>query len=473
MKDHLVISVQGSYFFFFYILAFFVALVIMLFDGYKKNFPKLKWTFFLCVTSFFFILGSKIVTYSPEEWRMLLSGFSLPPTHDKSLLGGLLLGVIGIFGASYLFRLKDNFLDTFAIVLPLAIAIQKIGCFLAGCCHGTVTSAPWAVKYQVNTLPHFHHFESGLISDHDILSLPVHPVQLYETILSLIIFGVIIKFRNSFKRNGSLLLLSFILLLLTRFNLEFLRDPLAHTIGGSMYWIFNTTQLVILPIFLILIWILKIRESSKNQTVIFEMQPDLGLVSSISLLFVSSSILWILRSWLSISEIFVLGMHLFAVVSLVGYRLVRNYYASQYKWLYLSSLIFPIILMSQTLPEKGTDSVLANTYKSISFGFAGGNYANSQNIGTGEGCDRISNTQYFKQKYFMAGGGFSINKDIPSLNEQISYGLNAYVGSHTERNLNYTDEKSSLLFGFSPYATYDSKWAGLGGGFHVGNLSYT
>jgi len=182
MINYFIISTEGPFFSIFYNLAFLVALTILLYEGYRRKFPILKWILLLALTKLLFIAGSKIVTYTLEDLHYFFTNFSLPPTFQKSLFGGLLLGSIGLIAGKYLFRFRQNFMDAFAVVLPLAIAIQRIGCFLTGCCFGKVAQVPWAVKYPVNTLPHYHHFQNGLISFHDVVSLPVHPVQLYDLI---------------------------------------------------------------------------------------------------------------------------------------------------------------------------------------------------------------------------------------------------------------------------------------------------
>src|SRR5262245_12301659 len=37
--------------------------------------------------------------------------------------------------------------DALAVTMAFVLALQKIGCFMAGCCWGTETSVPWAVTF--------------------------------------------------------------------------------------------------------------------------------------------------------------------------------------------------------------------------------------------------------------------------------------------------------------------------------------
>ncbi|MBK7370896.1 MAG: prolipoprotein diacylglyceryl transferase [Saprospiraceae bacterium] len=252
MEDYLIVASNGPWYNLIYNLAFLITLCILLYEGYRRKFPLLKWIFIILITHLLFISGTKIGTYSANDFYFLFSRFQLPETSSKSLLGGLLFIGIGLMAVRYVFRFKHNILDAFAVAIPVGIAIQRIGCFVTGCCYGKICTLPWAVKYPVYTLPHFHQFNDKLISTHDLLSLPVHPVQLYEMAGLIVVVFLILKFRKTFKAAGSSLLLSMVLIFVVRFVSEFFRDVHAHTVGGEMVSVFNVTQLVLVPLILIL-----------------------------------------------------------------------------------------------------------------------------------------------------------------------------------------------------------------------------
>jgi phosphatidylglycerol:prolipoprotein diacylglycerol transferase len=97
-------------------------------------------------------------------------------------IGGLSLFVL------YLRNRKQDvlrYLDILASVLGLGPFLVRWACFLNGCCYGTPTDLPWAVRYPVSSLAWRSHLEAGLISSGDVYSLPVHPVQLYLSLLGL------------------------------------------------------------------------------------------------------------------------------------------------------------------------------------------------------------------------------------------------------------------------------------------------
>lgn len=69
--------------------------------------------------------------------------------------------------------------DALATGMPLGHAATRMGCFLAGCCHGTVTDASWAVTFthELSSAPQ---------------GMPLHPTQLYEA-ASLFFIGLIVN----------------------------------------------------------------------------------------------------------------------------------------------------------------------------------------------------------------------------------------------------------------------------------------
>jgi phosphatidylglycerol:prolipoprotein diacylglycerol transferase len=66
-----------------------------------------------------------------------------------------------------------------AFLLPPVLAVQKVGCFAAGCCFGCETALPWAVVFPDDSLC-------------ETPGVPVHPLQLYDAVLPLGILGVLV-----------------------------------------------------------------------------------------------------------------------------------------------------------------------------------------------------------------------------------------------------------------------------------------
>ena len=94
----------------------------------------------------------------------------------KGIFGALLGGAI--WGLLYLRWKKASFLayaDAAAPAFALGYSVARIGCFLNGCCFGTPSHLPWAVRFPEHTMAFFDHWSKGWLRSDDLLSLPVHP----------------------------------------------------------------------------------------------------------------------------------------------------------------------------------------------------------------------------------------------------------------------------------------------------------
>jgi len=132
------------------------------------------------------------------------------------ILGGLLGGFLGLFVYTKANKLSlTRLADIGVIGLALGQAVGRVGCFLNGCCYGKETSAFWGVNFPG-------------------LSGRRHPTQLYESVLALFIFFILLFIRKkwsyitgkSFRegKRGGIALLYFFLYGVVRLVLEFFRD---------------------------------------------------------------------------------------------------------------------------------------------------------------------------------------------------------------------------------------------------------
>lgn len=135
--------------------------------------------------------------------------------------GGLILALISIYW--YCRKCKLDIIRVFDAMTPsLAIghAFGRVGCFLNGCCFGTVTSSWVGISYPPGTEPYLRHLDA-----------PLHPVQLYEAGYN-IIMGIVMMFLLcKYRRRG---LYSGIYLVgygIMRFLLEFFRGDNAKMLG--------------------------------------------------------------------------------------------------------------------------------------------------------------------------------------------------------------------------------------------------
>jgi phosphatidylglycerol:prolipoprotein diacylglycerol transferase len=171
------------------------------------------------------------------DWRHYLSD----PRDALSLLqsGGVFYG--GLLGALpvafwYVRRHKLDMWRAADVLAPgvvLGQAIGRLGCFSAGCCWGRATSVPWAVTF---TDPYVQR-QVGTPLD-----LPLHPSQIYESLLTLGIFVIVMWIARRKQFHGQVLLAYVTLYAAGRFVLEFFRgDPARGVVFGG---VLSTSQFI-------------------------------------------------------------------------------------------------------------------------------------------------------------------------------------------------------------------------------------
>ena len=86
-------------------------------------------------------------------------------------------GIAGMLIASRRLGLPlGRLLDAAAPTIPVAQAIGRMGCLMAGCCFGGACSEPWAIVY---------HSQAARARTGVPLGLPLHPAPIYEALWSM------------------------------------------------------------------------------------------------------------------------------------------------------------------------------------------------------------------------------------------------------------------------------------------------
>lgn len=133
------------------------------------------------------------------SWEML--------TGSKTIVGGLIGGLIGVEFTKKLIGVKTSSGDLMAYPLILGIAIGRIGCFLKGLDDGTYgieTTLPWGID-----------FGDGIYR---------HPTNLYEILFLISLAFFISKLeKNYLLKNGSKFKIFLSGYLLFRFLIEFIK----------------------------------------------------------------------------------------------------------------------------------------------------------------------------------------------------------------------------------------------------------
>jgi phosphatidylglycerol:prolipoprotein diacylglycerol transferase len=151
--------------------------------------------------------------------------------------GGFLLATGACFAYGLYRRMPVGLsCDIVLTGVAFAHAFGRIGCFAAGCCHGSACSLPWGM---VNP--------SGFVAP-SLKGVPLHPVQLYESFLLFALTGLLVwLIRGRKLRDGNAGLLYLTGYAAIRFVLEMFRaDEDRGTVLGG--WL-STSQGVALFLF--------------------------------------------------------------------------------------------------------------------------------------------------------------------------------------------------------------------------------
>jgi phosphatidylglycerol:prolipoprotein diacylglycerol transferase len=163
--------------------------------------------------------------------------------------GGVIFSVLAVIGYGVWSRISlARVAEVWAAPIALGLGIGRVGCFMAGCCWGDVcmptehasliadsvtrrqilsipllssSGFPLALRFPAGTGAYDQHRELGLISENAASSLPVHPAQLYEACLVLVLA---IAVQRKFLRESQIAFRSFALGYgVIRFLVEFVR----------------------------------------------------------------------------------------------------------------------------------------------------------------------------------------------------------------------------------------------------------
>ncbi|MBN2279789.1 MAG: prolipoprotein diacylglyceryl transferase [Candidatus Marinimicrobia bacterium] len=167
--------------------------------------------------------------------------------------GGLMGGTISVVTILYL-RKKPigTYADIAGPIILVGQGIGRIGCLLAGCCHGSCTTSFASIQYPAGSQASYYQYHNHLLDSAFMKSLPVHPTPLYETVLNFTMAFLIIKFiRPGLKKRGTSFGIAIIYAGLIRFLLEFIRiNP--KTLWGLTNYQFSSIFFVLLGVFVLL-----------------------------------------------------------------------------------------------------------------------------------------------------------------------------------------------------------------------------
>jgi phosphatidylglycerol:prolipoprotein diacylglycerol transferase len=183
------------------------------------------------------LVGAKALLLLREfsDYTTDLSGLWALLTSAGDFYGGFIGGLV----AAAIFFVRHSQLacwqlaDLCAPSIALGQAIGRIGCLMAGDDYGSPTNVPWAVTF---TDP-----DAARIGGAP-LGVPLHPVQLYESLFCLALFALLVWLSRRPHRDGDIIVTYTATYAVGRFLLEYLRGDVdrGFVFGG----LFSTSQFI-------------------------------------------------------------------------------------------------------------------------------------------------------------------------------------------------------------------------------------
>jgi phosphatidylglycerol:prolipoprotein diacylglycerol transferase len=147
---------------------------------------------------------------------------------NKTIVGGLVGGLIGVEVIKKIIGVKSSSGDLFTFPIIISLIIGRIGCFLSGLedfVYGVPTALPWGID-----------FGDGIHR---------HPVALYEIAFLGVLFFVLTQLRKRFVlENGSLFKLFMFFYFLFRFCIEYIKPVFVFSFGLSTIQLFCLAGLI-------------------------------------------------------------------------------------------------------------------------------------------------------------------------------------------------------------------------------------
>ncbi len=201
----------------------------------------------------FGIAGAKIL-YLIEEWDYFIQSPARTAFSPGGLTwyGGFILGMIAVY--LYIRRKKVpylRFLDALGLALMIAYGVGRLGCHFSGDGdYGYPTTLPWGTIYAQGTAKPsyaldeyfrehpdqraFWHYDSLRVIPAGVDKLgsrfsrfdevtPLHPAPVYELILAVIGFVILLRLRTRNYPDGKMFMIYLILSGVFRFAIEFMR----------------------------------------------------------------------------------------------------------------------------------------------------------------------------------------------------------------------------------------------------------
>lgn len=327
-----------------YVLAVATAAGVMLHAGKARGWDSTSWGFAIIA----WVSGAVIGAMLP---RLILGDL----VTAKTSLGAIAGGTAALAAAAMWLRIPvGQALDSSALALPLGGAVVRIGCYLAGCCHGTETGFG---------------------------AMPVHPTQLYEAVLYVALTAGLQRWQRHPRREGSAILLSLAGIAVIRFVVEFVR--VGEPVGPL-----TLAQWVVAPAAILALAWAYARERERPAT----RRPANGKPAAhwkqLSLVLACAAVAMILSRQLSALETAVIVMAITAVLIAVAHRM-------------RGALPIGMSVLALQIPPASAESDYPRKYRTFGGGLSTGSFTTTH---TAENCEGQEVENWSRSRRFAAAG---------------------------------------------------------------------
>ena len=217
------------------------------------------------------LLGSRLLHFTMAEPAKF---FSHPLVFFDLGQGGFAFygGVIGGTLAGAIFALVRRMppwkiADIAAPSIMLGLSIGRVGCFLAGCCHGRVVGKPvastlWSLPggsvVTVHGAPWMALVFKPDVGVGDIFNVPIYPTQVWESFSAMMLVLFLGKMWKSWRRfDGQVLAAMLVLYAIVRSTIEYFRGDVIR--GIDYFGFMSTSQVVSVAMVLLAVVIVVVR----------------------------------------------------------------------------------------------------------------------------------------------------------------------------------------------------------------------
>ena len=191
------------------------------------------------------IIGAKL-------WFVVLNGGSLFDRSGLVWYGGFFGGTLAVILNGWRRRVPVRWTaQLVAPVLAGGYALGRVGCFLVGDDYGGPTSLPWGVRFPMGSPPStaenlrlFHVQVPDSVAADTVMA--VHPTQLYEVLIMLVVFALLWRWRTKARGTGWLFGAYLIFAGIERFFIEILRAK-----DDRLFGTFTVAQVASITIILV------------------------------------------------------------------------------------------------------------------------------------------------------------------------------------------------------------------------------